>query len=163
MGYYEKTVDKNVYQNYLNGINRSGAVHVDSNYLPPYSSPIGTQNMTKHYEKVFSAADNVANDVNRYNKGDDEYWDEYINTVREERTDKIMEAKESNPADYTISVNDSDGRVNINMCRHDALLLMEEIGRDEMNVFNTVSGSVRRLLRDFFIKNEDVIVEDYPF
>ena len=129
-------------------------------YIPPYTSPVETKNMTKYYDKVFSNTDAVLNDRN---KGDDEYWDEFINTVKDERTDKIMEAKESNPADYTISVSNSDGRVNINLCRHDAILLMEEIGRDEVNVYNTVSGSVRRLLRDFFIKNEDVIVEDSPF
>lgn len=163
MSYYDRTMDKSAYQEYLDGVNRSGAVHVDPNYLPPYTSPVGTQDMTKHYEKIFSEAHNVTNDLNRYNKGDDEYWDEFINTMRDERTDHILENIEnSKKEEYTITVSKDGSRVSINLSRYDALMLMEELGKKD-KLYDYASQSIRRLLKDFFIKNEDVTSESSPF
>jgi len=164
MSYYDRTMDKGAYQEYLDGVNRSGAVHVDPNYLPPYTSPVGTQDMTKHYEKIFSEAHNATNDLNRYNKGDDEYWDDYINTIRDERTDRILSNIENNKMeDYKIVVSKDKNRVNINLSREDALLLMEELGKLENDFYNYASQTVRSLLRDFFVQNKDVTSMSSPF
>jgi PHD/YefM family antitoxin component YafN of YafNO toxin-antitoxin module len=163
MSYYDRTLDKSAYQEYLDGVNRSGALHVDPNYLPPYTSPVGTQDMTKHYEKIFSEAHDATNDLNRYNKGDDEYWDEYINTMRDERTDRILsDIENSKKEEYTITVSKDGSRVSINLSRYDALMLMEELGKKD-KLYDYASQSIRRLLKDFFVQNKDITGMSSPF
>lgn len=112
MSYYDKTIDKNAYQRYLN-------------------------------------------------KNDDEYWNDYVNVRTGESVGNLEEAlsEQERLDEYRITVSKTDdNRVNINMSRGDALRLMEDIGAAG-NPF-TLSGTLRSLLRTFFINNEDITSED---
>lgn len=153
-------------------------------YIPPYTSPLAQEDpvirsqkyydkifgeQVKHYEKTFENKQ----DYQRYlDKNDDEYWNDYIKTIRGDRVGNIEEVLVDGTTEYVVNEIDSaddylitissteDGRVNINMSRRDALLLMENLGSDEGKHFLSTAGSVRSLLKDFFVYNKSVSSED---
>lgn len=107
---------------------------MEDSYVPPYTSPVENQNMTKYYEKVFGASDKWAEDRN---KGDDEYWNDYIQSVRPGITPEEP---------TTIQVKASGDNVNITISREEAMNIVQNYG----------SEALREVLRLFFVENRDV-------
>jgi len=111
VGYYEKTVDKDVYQRYLD-------------------------------------------------KNDDEYWNDFVNTYRKNRMGNIEEAlREQEDHRIYIKSNGKD-RVIVDISREQALELFEDLSDKEGYLAYRAGGTLRRLLRGFFIDNRDITSED---
>jgi hypothetical protein len=106
---------------------------MENSYVPPYTSPVENQNMTKYYEKVFGASDKWAEDRN---KGDDEYWNGYIKSVKPDITSE----------EPTIQVKANGDNVNITISREEAMSIVQNYG----------SEALREVLRVFFVENKDV-------
>ena len=106
---------------------------MEDSYVPPYTSPVENQNMTKYYEKVFGASYKWAEDRN---KGDDEYWNDYIQSVR---PGIISE-------EPIVQVKASGDNVNITISREEAMNIVQNYG----------SEALREVLRLFFVENRDV-------
>lgn len=88
-------------------------------------------------------------------KNDDEYWNDYVNTLMGEHMGNIEEALKDKQK-YVIYVKKTeDDRVSIEMNRTLALELYEELHTG----FNT-AGTLRSLLKDFFVENRDTSSED---
>lgn len=153
-------------------------------YIPPYTSPLAQEDPVirskKFYDKIFGGEvrhyEKTFNDKEAYDryldKNDDEYWNDYIKTIRGNRVGNIEEVLVDGTTEYVVHETDKaddylitissteDGRVNINMSRRDALLLMENLRSDEGKHFLSTAGSVRSLLKDFFVYNKSVSSED---
>lgn len=148
-------------------------------YVPPYTPSLAQEDPVirsqKYYDKIFGEQvkhyDNTFENKQNYqrylDKNDDEYWNDYIKTIRGDRVGNIEEVlADDKPRylpsckdDYLISISQTeDNRVNINLSRREALLLMENLKR-ETTLMNTAE-SVRSLLGDFFVYNKDVTSED---
>lgn len=95
------------------------------------------------------------------NKGDDEYWKNYIDSIRgkEEDVDDYAVIEE----DYAITVSrvgKHDERVSIELNRKDALALYEGLSSCEPY---SVAESVRVLLNEFFVENRNTCSEDFYY
>lgn len=154
-------------------------------YIPPYTSPLAQEDPVirsqKYYDKIFGEQvrhyEKTFNDKEAYDryldKNDDEYWNDYIKTIRGDRMGNIEEVLVDGTTEYVVHETDKaddylitissteDGRVNINMSRRDALLLMENLRSDEGKHFLSTAGSVRSLLKDFFVYNKSVSSEKF--
>lgn len=159
---------------------------MEDSYVPPYTSPLAQEDPVirsqKFYDKIFGGEvrhyEKTFNDKEAYDryldKNDDEYWNDFVNTyykgnkmgnIEEVLVDGTTEdvVHETDRADdclITISSTDN-GRVNINMSRRDALILMENLGSDEGRNFMSTAGTVRTLLKDFFVYNKSVSSEEF--
>lgn len=88
-------------------------------------------------------------------KNEDEYWNDYIKTIRGEKVGNLEEVlKDEESFAIYVSKTEND-RVSIEMSRILALELYESLS----NGFNA-AGTLRRLLRDFFVDNKDTTSED---
>lgn len=158
---------------------------MEYDYIPPYTSPLAQEDPVirsqKYYDKIFGGEvrhyEKTFNDKEAYDryldKNDDEYWNDYIKTIRGDRMGNIEEVLVDGTTEYVVHETDKaddylitissteDGRVNINMSRRDALLLMENLGSDEGKHFLSTAGSVRSLLKDFFVYNKTVSSEEF--
>lgn len=109
-----------------------------------------------YYEKV------VGKDAyQRYlDKNDDEYWNDFVNTYKENKVGNIEEAlrEEENSRIY-IKSNGKD-RVTVDISREQALELFEDLSDKEGYSAYSAGGALRRLLRGFFVDNRDVTSED---
>lgn len=111
MGYYDKTVDKDVYQRYLD-------------------------------------------------RKDDEYWNDFVNTYKENKVGNIEEAlRDKENSRIHIKSNGKD-RVTIDISRQQALELFEDLSDKEGYFSYHAGGTLRRLLRGFFVDNRDITSED---
>lgn len=104
-----------------------------------------------YYGKAFDKAA-----YQRYlDKNDDEYWNDYIKTIRGGKVGNIEEALKDEESFAIYVKKAANDRVSIEMSRTLALELYESLG----NGFNA-AGTLRSLLRDFFVENRDTTSED---